>query len=183
MTRSVGAMAGEEAPTSYDRRGRLGIPGDVVGSEVTPASGWARVDPHRWRLWAEVDRRPLLTVGGSPDVPHRSECRCRGCGGEYFAGHEQHLDGCLCWRCVPDRWGGRRYGRLVGHLRCKRELYDAQSSPFGIWEMLPFVARVGLDWLGPPRSNVEATAEDEPAQLPSAQAGAAGDPVRSRAGL
>ena len=105
------------------------------------------MNSYRWRLWAEVDRRPFLTIGGSPDAPHRNECSCRRCGGEWFTGDGQPLDSCLCWRCVPDRWGGRRYGRLLEHLRRKRDIYDAEISPFGIWEMLPFVARVGLDWL------------------------------------
>lgn len=142
---------------------RLGIPDDAVGFEITPISDQARVDSHRWRLWAEVDRRPFLAIGGSPDAPHRDECSCRRCGGELF-GCGQHLDSCLCWRCVPDRWGGRRYGRLLGHLRRKREIFDAQSSPFGIWEMLPFVARVGLDWLAaPPCWTVESAEEGEPA--------------------
>ncbi len=163
--------------------GRLGIPDDMVGTAITPTSDRARVDSHRWRLWAEVDRRPFLTIGGSPDAPHRSECSCRSCGGELFIGDGQHLDSCLCWRCVPDRWRDRRYGRLVRHLRRKREIYDAQISPFGIWEMLPFVARVGLDWLAPPRWTVESSAEGEPAQLPPAQAAAAGRPPRSQAGL
>jgi hypothetical protein len=44
--------------------GRLGIPDDAVGSEITPISDPARVDSHRWRLWAEVNRRPFLTIGG-----------------------------------------------------------------------------------------------------------------------
>ena len=163
--------------------GRLGIPDDVVGSEITPVSDQARVDSHRWRLWAEVDRRPFLTIGGSPDAPHRKECSCRRCGGELF-GCGQHLDGCRCWQCVPDRWRGRRYGRLIGHLRRKREIYDAQSSPFGIWEMLPFVAPVGLDWLAPPpRLTAESAGEGEPAQLPGAQAATAGRLLRSQAGL
>lgn len=164
--------------------GRLGIPDDAIGSEITPISDPARVDSHRWWLWAEVDRRPFLTIGGSPDAPHRNECSCRRCGGEWFTGDGQHLDSCLCWRCVPDRWRGRRYGRLLEHLRRKREIYDAQISPFGIWEMLPCVAKVGLDWLAaPPRWTVESTAEGEPAQLPPAQAATAGRLDRSQAGL
>ena len=50
--------------------------------------------------------------------------------------------------------------------------------------MLPFVAKVGLDWLAaPPRWTVESTAEGGPAQLPPAQAATAGRLDRSQAGL
>lgn len=131
--------------------GRLGIP-DAVGTEITPTWNRARVDSNRWRLWAEVDRRPFLTVGGWPEAPHRDECSCWSCGGESLTGRGRHRDGCVCWECAPDRWRGRRHGRLLKHLRRKREIYDAQSSPFGVYELLPFVAKVGLEWLAIPRA-------------------------------
>jgi hypothetical protein len=153
--------------------GRTRIPEDAVGTEITPAGGSAADGAHRWRLWAEVDRRPYLRTACSPRAPHRDGCRCWECGSYWECGEPfgprrgQHLDACVCWECAPDRWRGERHRRLLAHLRRKREIYDAQSSPFGIYELLPYVRNVGLEWLRPPALGPAETARSDSPVAPA----------------
>lgn len=106
----------------------------------------------RWRLSAEVDRRPFLRTAGIPDAPHRDDCSCWCCGGMSLTAPAQHHDGCVCWTCDPPRWCGDRRRRLLGVLRRQRDIYDAQSSPIGVYDLLPYARKVGLDWLVQPGS-------------------------------
>lgn len=111
-----------------------------------------RADSHRWRLWAEVDRRPFLRTGDIPDAPHRDDCACWRCGGTSLTAPPQHYDCCVCWTCDPQRWAGVRRRRLLHALRQQRDIYDAQNSRIGVYDLLPYVRAVGLDWLIHPGS-------------------------------
>jgi len=113
-------------------------------AEAGTEDGAARARAHRWRLWAEVDRRPSLWTGYG-DPPHGEDCACFSCGGWSF--RTTHIDDCLCRVCQPPRWKGARQRRLLRCLARKREIYDAQSRAFGIYDLLPYVRHVGLDWL------------------------------------
>lgn len=106
---------------------------------------------HRWRLWAQVDRRPGLWTVGRRDPPHAEDCGCFSCGG--WTSRATHPDACLCWQCQPERWKGARHRRLLGFLAQERAIYDAQRSKFGIYDLLPYLSRVGLDWLNPPSTD------------------------------
>lgn len=113
-----------------------------------PADPAAIVRAHRWRLWAEVDRRPSLWTVGYRDPPHAEDCGCFSCGGWSF--RTTHPDACLCRVCQPQRWKGNRHRRLLRFLATERQIYDAQRCAFGIYDLLPYVRRAGLDWLDAP---------------------------------
>jgi hypothetical protein len=64
-------------------------------------------------------------------------------------GPVHHKDGCRCWDCEPQRWRGERHRRLLRLLRREREVYDAQNSATGVYDLLPYLAQgLGVAWLG-----------------------------------
>lgn len=63
----------------------------------------------------------------------------------------------MCWTCDPPRWRGDRR-RLLEALRRQREIYDAQRSQIGVYDLWPYTRKVGLDWLAHPDLAGAATA-------------------------
>jgi hypothetical protein len=127
---------------------QLSLPDDAIGTEVTPAGQSDGTKTHVQSRWPRVDQRPYLRTARVPDAPHHRACPCWQCGdAASLSGPAQHEDGCVCWECEPDRWRGERHRRLLRVLRRQREIYDAQNSRTGVYDLLPFLSRVGMTWL------------------------------------
>ena len=136
----------------YSRLNRqLSVPDDAIGTEIIPAGQCDERKTHLRAPWRGVDQRPYLRTAGVPDAPHHLACPCWHCGdGASLSGPAQHEDGCVCWDCEPQRWRGERHRRLLRILRRQREIYDAQNSRTGVYDLLPYLSRVGTTWLSWP---------------------------------